>query len=79
MFHLERAGGQCFTNISCFNYVKVGFCCFFVCFFFVLLFICYCLNYNHLLGKEGYVFGSVGLFVCLSVDNINQKVMNGLR
>ena len=24
------------------------------------------------------VFGSIGLFVCLSVDNITQKVMNGL-
>ena len=33
---------------------------------------------NYLLGKGGYVFGSVGLFVCLSVDNITQKVMNGL-
>ena len=36
----------------------------------------------YLLGKGGYVFGSVGLFVCLSVclsvDNITQKVMNGL-
>ena len=34
------------------------------------------------LAKEVYVFGSVGLsvclFVCLSVDNITQKVMNGL-
>ena len=45
----------------------------------------YALNskYDHyLLGKGGYVFGSVGLsvclFVCLSVDNITQKVMNGL-
>ena len=37
---------------------------------------------SYLLGKGGYVFGSVGLFVCLSVclsvDNITQKVMNGL-
>ena len=33
----------------------------------------------YLLGKGGYVFGSVGLSVCLSVDNITQKVMNGLR
>ena len=33
---------------------------------------------HYLLGKGGYVFGSVGLFVCLSVDNITQKVMNGL-
>ena len=42
---------------------------------------------NYLLGKRGYVFGSVGLsvflsvslFVCLLfVDNITQKVMNGL-
>ena len=33
---------------------------------------------NYLLGKGGYVFGSVGLSVCLSVDNITQKVMNGL-
>ena len=35
----------------------------------------------YLLGK-GYVFGSAGLsvylFVCLSVDNITQTVMNGL-
>ena len=35
-------------------------------------------NLFYLLGKGGYVFGSVGLFVCLSVDNITQKVMNGL-
>ena len=38
--------------------------------------------YYYLLGKGGYVFGSVGLsvclFVCLSVDNITQKVMNEL-
>ena len=38
--------------------------------------------FYYLLGKGGYVFGSVGwlvcLFVCLSVDNITQKVMNGL-
>ena len=34
---------------------------------------------NYLLGKGGYVFGSVGLFVCLPVDNITQKVMNRLR
>ena len=37
---------------------------------------------HYLLGKGGYVFGSVGLsvclFVCLSVNNITQKVMNGL-
>ena len=36
----------------------------------------------YLLGKGGYVFGSVGLsvclFVCLFVDNITQKVKNGL-
>ena len=42
----------------------------------------YKLTLNHfadyLLGKGGYVFGSVGLSVCLSVDNITQKVMNGL-
>ena len=35
-----------------------------------------------LICKGGYVFGSVGLSVCLSVclseDNITQKVMNGL-
>ena len=35
-----------------------------------------------LICKGGYVFGSVGLsvclFVCLSEDNITQKVMNGL-
>ena len=40
------------------------------------------LKYHYLLGKGGYVFGSVGLsvclFVCLSVNNITQKVMNGL-
>ena len=34
---------------------------------------------SYLLGKGGYVFGSVGLFVCLFVSNITQKVMNGLR
>ena len=34
--------------------------------------------YCYLLFKGGYVFGSVGLSVCLSVDNITQKVMNGL-
>ena len=38
--------------------------------------------YCYLLGKGGYVFGSVGLSVCLSVclsvNNITQKVMNGL-
>ena len=37
---------------------------------------------NYFLGKGGYVFGGVGLsvylFVCLFVDNITQKVMNGL-
>ena len=37
---------------------------------------------SYLLGKGGYVFGSVGYFVCLSVclsvDNITQKVINGL-
>ena len=31
-----------------------------------------------LLGKEGYVFGSVGLSVYFLVSNITQKVMNGL-
>ena len=31
----------------------------------------------YLLGKGGYVFGGVGLSVCLFVDNITQKVMNG--
>ena len=34
------------------------------------------------LAKGGYVFGYIGLFVCpsvcLLVDNITQKVMNGL-
>ena len=30
------------------------------------------------LAKEVMFFGSVGLFVCLSVDKITQKVMNGL-
>ena len=38
---------------------------------------------NYLLGKGGYVLValvslSVCLSVCLSVDNITQKVMNGL-
>ena len=37
-----------------------------------------CPHYYYLLGKGGYVFGSVGLSVCLSVDKISQKVMNGL-
>ena len=32
----------------------------------------------YLLGKGGYVFGSVGLFVCLSVDTITQNIINGL-
>ena len=36
---------------------------------------------NYLLGKGGYVFGGVGLsvclFVCLFVGNITQKVMKG--
>ena len=32
----------------------------------------------YLLGKGGYVFGSVGLSVCLFVNNVTQKVMNGL-
>ena len=36
-------------------------------------------NVYCLLGKGGYVFGSVGLSVCLPVDNITQKVMNGLE
>ena len=30
------------------------------------------------LAKGGYAFGGVGLSVCLFVDNITQKVMNGL-
>ena len=30
------------------------------------------------LAKGGYVFGSAGLPVCLFVDNITQKVINGL-
>ena len=38
--------------------------------------------WHYLLGKGGYVFGIVGLSVCLSVclsvNNITQKVMNGL-
>ena len=34
-------------------------------------------NIDHL-GKGGYV-GNVGLSVCLSVDNITQKVMNGMK
>ena len=33
---------------------------------------------NYLLGKGGYVFVALAsLSVCLSVDNITQKVMNG--
>ena len=43
--------------------------------------VCVCINhiiiYCYLLGKGGYVFGSVGLCVCLSVD-ITHKDMNGL-
>ena len=35
-------------------------------------------NIDHL-GKGGYVVGNVGLSVCLSVDNITQKVMNGMK
>ena len=38
--------------------------------------VCVCVFY--LLGKGGYVFGSVGLYVCLFVDNITQNVINGL-
>ena len=30
------------------------------------------------IGKGGYAFDSIGLFVCLSVSSITQKVMNGL-
>ena len=30
--------------------------------------------HNYLLGKGGYVIGSIGLSVCLSVDNITQKI-----
>ena len=33
----------------------------------------------YLRGKGGYVLVSVGLFVCLFVSNITQKVMNGLQ
>ena len=33
---------------------------------------------NYLLGKGGYVFDSVGLFVCLFVSNITQQVLNRL-
>ena len=40
------------------------------------------LSVYYLLGKGGYVFGSAGLTVCLSVclsvDSISQNVMNGL-
>ena len=32
----------------------------------------------YLLGKGGYVFGSVDLSVCLFVNNTTEKVMNGL-
>ena len=33
---------------------------------------------SYLLGIGGYIFGSVGLSVCLFVDNITQKGMNEL-
>ena len=36
------------------------------------------MTHIYLLGKGGYVFGSVGLSVCLFVNNITQKVVNGL-
>ena len=32
------------------------------------------LSVNYLLGKGGYVFGSFGLSVCLSVENITHKM-----
>ena len=35
------------------------------------------LEYFHYLRQGGYVFGSVGLFVCLSVYKITEEVMNG--
>ena len=38
----------------------------------------YMMTFNYLLAKGGYVLGTVDLSVCLSVDNITQKVMNGL-
>ena len=39
----------------------------------------YILCCNYLLGDGGYVLGSVGLFVCLSISNITQKIINGLQ
>ena len=42
---------------------------------------CCCRCHCYLLGKGGYVFGSVGLSVCLFVclwTNITQKVIYGL-
>ena len=33
----------------------------------------------YLLGKTGYVFAGVGLFVCLSVSNITQILTNVLQ
>ena len=37
-----------------------------------------CIMYYCFHGTGGYVFGSVGLSVCLFVANITQKVINGL-
>ena len=42
------------------------------------VFVVMCVKAYYLLGKGGYDFGGVCLFVCLSVDNITQKVMNRL-
>ena len=47
--------------------ITVCLCCF-ESVFTVVLFVDYSINFDYyLLGKEGYVFGSVGLSVCLSV------------
>ena len=37
-----------------------------------------CLRVITSLAEGGYVFGRIGLSVCLFVDNITQNVMNGL-
>ena len=52
-----------------------------MCYFYVILFV----MYNYLLGKGGYVFGSVGLSVCLwttllkkSDERIGMKFYGGV-
>ena len=41
--------------------------------------VCCSLCSNYRLCKGGYVFGSLGLFLCLSVSNVTHKVMNKLQ